>query len=950
MFTHLVPAKGVEHYYPEEALLRDIKFLGYSKVTLKSDQEPSILALVNAVKNSLSGKGIQCQTENSPKGDAHGMSNGEAELAVSLTQGLARTLKDQVEQNTGQRIDPKSPVLGWLIEYAGVLYTLFSYDESLRDGLTPFRKLKGRDWTVALPPFGELVDYRVRTQHKLEPRWDEGIFLGVRMSTTEKIIGTPKGVVVVQSVRRKPEGSRWSSEALGAVQGTPWAPSPTRERAPRDALELPEPVVIEPERPEVEAAPVEVAEPRPHLKRVYLRQEDFDQYGFTAGCKACSYLRSGIDRQGVPHSEDCRARIVQRLQETERGQQRIDAAKKRESEAKERADTSKRARVQEALPGPSSGGGQKRRAEEAADDPRLESQAGPSRPEVVVQSAASAPADVPMGSADDAESQIINAVLSSRKGFISAAVASGKKEPVCEEVVPEVETPYWDDISGKPLDPSGVNAARQEEVQVIKEMGVWEVIPRPVGEKVISTRWVDINKGDEDRPKYRSRFVARELKPRGSHRGDVVNWDEFYASMPPLSALRILFTLAVTKRFPDIEGKMPSMPLKDVCLLFIDVKKAHFWSPARRRLLVELPSEAGIDNEKYVGLLRKSLYGTRDAPSNWEAAIKEVMQTLNFVQARSNSCLYFHEGYQIRCEVHGDDFTAVGPRTGLDWFANELKKHWTIDVRGILGPPGMPNVSHSIVILNRLVSWTEAGIELEADPRHVDLLLREIGCEGAKVTTPLIKERLEEIQDAEALDLDLAAKYRSVSMRLSYLAQDRPDLLVLAKELAKGLKNPTTAHWKMLKRGARYLRSFPRMIHLFPNQSHFSRLEVWVDADHAGEAEYYSLVSGACNALGEQAVLKDWGISVPISGYMDATTGLAIGSRHGLGKVKHIDTVYLWVQQVIRDGRITLTKKPTADMLADLFTKSLDFTRMKMLLERMQFVFKEGRHHLALKA
>ena len=102
------------------------------------------------------------------------------------------------------------------------------------------------------------MDYRVRTQHKLEPRWDEGIFLGVRMSTTEKIIGTPKGVVVVQSVRRKPEGSRWSSAAIDTVQGTPWAPSPARERAPRDALELPEPVAIEPERPEVEAVPVHI--------------------------------------------------------------------------------------------------------------------------------------------------------------------------------------------------------------------------------------------------------------------------------------------------------------------------------------------------------------------------------------------------------------------------------------------------------------------------------------------------------------------------------------------------------------------------------------------------------------------------------------------------------------------------------------------------------------------
>ena len=70
------------------------------------------------MKNSLSGRGIQCQIENSPKGDAHRMSNAEEELAVSLMQGLSRTLKDQVDQNTGQKIDPKSPVLVWLIEYA----------------------------------------------------------------------------------------------------------------------------------------------------------------------------------------------------------------------------------------------------------------------------------------------------------------------------------------------------------------------------------------------------------------------------------------------------------------------------------------------------------------------------------------------------------------------------------------------------------------------------------------------------------------------------------------------------------------------------------------------------------------------------------------------------------------------------------------------------------------
>ena len=276
-------------------------------------------------------------------------------------------------------------------------------------------------------------------------------------------------------------------------------------------------------------------------------------------------------------------------------------------------------------------------------------------------------------------------------------------------------------------------------------------------------------------------------------------------------------------RVPHLEGKLAQMD-PTTCLIFIDVKKAHFWSPARRRLLVELPSGMGYPPGK-VGLLRKSLCGTRDAPANWEAAIKAVMMLIGFQQAKSNSCLYYHAEKQIRIEVRGDDFTGVGPKAELEWFAAELRKHWTIDVRGILGPPSMKNVDHSIVILNRLVTWTDKGIEMEADPRHVDLLLQEVGCEGSKVTTPLIKERIEEALTSEELDEETSAMYRSASMRLAYLSQDRPDLLVLGKELAKGLKRPTQAHFQMLKRGVRYLRSHPRMIHLFQNQKQFTSLE-----------------------------------------------------------------------------------------------------------------------------
>ena len=166
--------------------------------------------------------------------------------------------------------------------------------------------------------------------------------------------------------------------------------------------------------------------------------------------------------------------------------------------------------------------------------------------------------------------------------------------------------------------------------------------------------------------------------------------------------------------------------------------------------------------------------------------ILRVMTLLGFVQGRSNSCLYFHPGRQIQVEVHGDDFTGLGSKDHLEWFATELGKHWTIEVRGYLGPPGMAGTQQTIDILNRLVTWGAKGIELEADPRHAEIIMNEMGCAGAKVSSALVKERVEEVDSAEPLDPEEIPRYRSVSMRLAYLAQDRPGLAGTCQGVGKG--------------------------------------------------------------------------------------------------------------------------------------------------------------------
>ena len=81
---------------------------------------------------------------------------------------------------------------------------------------------------------------------------------------------------------------------------------------------------------------------------------------------------------------------------------------------------------------------------------------------------------------------------------------------------------------------------------------------------------------------------------------------------------------------------------------------------------------------------------------------------------------------------------------------------------------------------------------------------------------------------------------------------------------------------------------------------------------------------------------------------MDATTGLSIRSRHGLGKVKYTGAVFLWAQDEILFGEAGLLKKHADDMIADLFTKPLETQRTRKLLTNLNYHFSEGRYHLAL--
>ena len=138
-------------------------------------------------------------------------------------------------------------------------------------------------------------------------------------------------------------------------------------------------------------------------------------------------------------------------------------------------------------------------------------------------------------------------------------------------------------------------------------------------------------------------------------------------------------------------------------------------------------------------------------------------------------------------------------------------------------------------ILNRIIRWTHQGIRVEADPRHVEILIKETGLGEANiVVTPGAKanEGKGELSDAP-LDKTAASMYRSCVARANYLALDRPDIAFAVKEACRDMSAPTTASWEKIKRVVRYLKGEPRLVYEYRWQGQ-EDLTVYVDTDWAG--------------------------------------------------------------------------------------------------------------------
>ena len=87
----------------------------------------------------------------------------------------------------------------------------------------------------------------------------------------------------------------------------------------------------------------------------------------------------------------------------------------------------------------------------------------------------------------------------------------------------------------------------------------------------------------------------------------------------------------------------------------------------------------------------------------------------------------------------------------------------------------------------------------------------------------------------------------------------------------------------------------------------------------------------------------DLGENIKIVLRSDSSVAMGIGGRQGLGKLRHLEIGYLWLQNVLTQKRLSIRKVKGTENPADLVSKHLNFDDAEKYLTFLGFGFQGGR-------
>jgi len=489
-------------------------------------------------------------------------------------------------------------------------------------------------------------------------------------------------------------------------------------------------------------------------------------------------------------------------------------------------------------------------------------------------------------------------------------------------------------------------AATDSEMQSLDKAGTYTLGRLPAGANLIASKWVlKVKRGaDGSIVKYKARLVAKGYSQRFG-----VDYHETYAPVARYPSIRLIIALAAYHGWE---------------LHQMDVKSAYLNGELDVPIYMEQPEGyVAAGKEDLVCVLKKSLYGLKQAGRTWYHKIDVALKRQGFTALEADHCVYSRQTGQavVIIALYVDDLLiAASQLPVLKQFKADLAAQFEMQDLGeaafILGiDVKRDRTAHTISI---------------GQSAYISTLLQRHGMADCKpVLTPMDRDAISQLTkpatDYQATK-EATREYQAIVGGLMFaMISTRPDIAFAVNTLAQFASNPEPAHASALKRVLRYLKGTAdlRITYRAPQRAGGQpQLVGYCDADWAQskmdrrsitgyvfllcggaiswqskkqktvalstvEAEYMAVTHASKEAIWWRAHLAGLGhdMSMATALLSDSQGCIHLAKNPDQhARTKHIDIQYHFIRQHIAEGTVSVSFVSTEEQAADILTKALD--------------------------
>ncbi|MBW0572690.1 hypothetical protein O181_112405, partial [Austropuccinia psidii MF-1] len=378
--------------------------------------------------------------------------------------------------------------------------------------------------------------------------------------------------------------------------------------------------------------------------------------------------------------------------------------------------------------------------------------------------------------------------------------------PYSKALIDTIKAPEW-------------KKAMAEEYHSLTSHNTGELVPYPAKlAKVIGGMWRLSRKQNEHGKVYRhkARWVVL-----GNHQENMLHYYDTWASVGRNETFKVMLSLVINFDYIPYQFNVETAFLHGEMDALVYVKQVKGYEVKRK--------------ENWVWRLRKSLYGTKQAPRMWKAKLTATLNNLGLASAKSDESLFVNSDKTILLHVHVDDGFIISKSEKviiviLDKLNNILKLKFK--------KRPTQHIGYNLKWCNNELKINQMDLIVK--------LLRQFGMEDCKsVKTPCNGNFPNEIGCKSSNAIIKVTLFQQAIGSLNYLAHHtRPDVLFTVNQLSKYSTKLSQPHWNALKHLFCYLNGTKDKSLVYRQQSIKEALTGWADADYENDSEDRKSITG----------------------------------------------------------------------------------------------------------